>query len=485
MSSGWRSLRVRALAVAAAVTVAPLALVAVAGVREDQRQADLLAKVSAARGAATSILQGSLPDALPTRALEQAAARHDVWLRVLGPDDAPLLDADHEPTRRDPLILDPSPAPTPHAFDRRQGPLAARPEVLAARRGAPQAECVRSVDDRLLSCHATGAAGPFVVQARAVSYRSIRALVDLEWALVKVTLLVLPGALLLAWWLAWRMVRPIERLRRHVLERAAAPAPRPSLPVDRRDELGDLATAFNRLLARLHEESQRNMAFVQDLAHEFKNPVAAIRASAEALASGPPDEARVLRLARVLDASGQRLDALLTDLMELAAAEGGMPGEARGDVDLSALCRGLLDAMSQDERHRGVTFAWRGPERCLVPGVPGRLETAVRNLLDNAATFAAQGEQHIVQVELQRGRAEVTLTVRDDGPGVAPEDLPRIFDRFFTHRAQGTGLGLALVEAVVAAHGGDVEARGGPGEGAVFVVRLPAPLASSHELHAS
>jgi two-component system sensor histidine kinase ChvG len=293
--------------------------------------------------------------------------------------------------------------------------------------------------------------------------------------LVKLTLFVLLAGLGLAWWMGSRMVRPVENLREEVLERARTAIPKAELSVEREDEVGDLALAFNALLGALAERSRANEAFVADLAHEFKNPVAAIRACAERLeGEGTLDEARAKRLAQVLSQSSRRLDALVSQFLELARAEAGLPNETREPVDTSALVRGIVDTARLDPRFAGVRFDVHtlddGPE---VNGVPYRLESALRNLVDNASSFAGDGGTVTVHVTCPNGTAEIV--VEDTGPGILAEDVPRVFDRFFTRREtkSGTGLGLALTRAVVEAHGGTIHAQSPAGKGARFVVRLP------------
>jgi two-component system sensor histidine kinase ChvG len=305
------------------------------------------------------------------------------------------------------------------------------------------------------------------VYVQGTSRRALEALYESRRQLLKLTAFVLALGLVLAWWMGRRMVRPVEDLRGEVLRRARAAVPRAELPVEREDEVGELTLAFNALLAALAERSRANEAFVADLAHEFKNPVAAIRACAERLGEeGPLDDTRAKRLADVLQKSSRRLDTLVTQFLELARAEAGLPNEQRETFDVAALARGIAEAS-----HAKVRVD--APDRSFeVRGVPHRLEAAIRNLIDNATHFA--GEDGEVVVGIAEAEGKVQIAVDDAGPGIAKEDLPRVFDRFFTRRAEGTGLGLALTRAVVEAHGGNVRAES-PGAlgGACFVVLLP------------
>ncbi len=308
--------------------------------------------------------------------------------------------------------------------------------------------------------------------------------------LAGVVAVVVPFAVVLAWWLGWRMVRPVEQLLGQVRTKLAFATPGADIHLARVDEFGQLARAFNALLETLEERNRANEGFVADLAHEFKNPVAAIRACAERLVEGPVDEARAARIARILDGSSRRLDTLVTELLELARAQAGLAGEERVAVDLVALAGGVVADLRADERYGEVAFTIEPCDVAIVAGVSSRLETALRNLLDNAASFAgAGGEVHVsaylvgpaadTTASAGTGRAArgtVALQVHNNGPAIAPDHIGRVFDRFFTERPdrRGTGLGLSLVRAIVEAHGGTVTASSPPTGGASFEIRLPA-----------
>jgi two-component system sensor histidine kinase ChvG len=255
--------------------------------------------------------------------------------------------------------------------------------------------------------------------------------------------------------------------------------PRADLRAPASNETAQLAQAFNTLLERLDERRNANEAFVADLVHEFKNPVATIRACGESLAASDVTAERAQRLSRLLYESSTRLDALVSQFLELARAEAGMQKEAWETVDLAALTRARVEHAQADERFATLRFELEAPECALVRGVVERLQTVLDNLLANAASFASQAGT--VWVRLAASGAQIELTVSDDGPGIAQEDAPRVFERFFTTRRhdKGTGLGLALVRAIVEAHGGSVAVRSELGKGASFSALLPALLAAA------
>jgi signal transduction histidine kinase len=448
-----RSLRLRAVLVVTLVACAPLLIVA--GFDAWERGAGLRMEGN---------LAAALED-LEDRSVEDVARAHSAWIRVL--EDGQVVSAyegeiESWPVRMRNAIYRADGAPTLQQADAARPSFIERREIRAAKEGDVVTGCRSTQEGRLLVCHAAR-----VLEDGRIAYtmessrRPVRAVYDLRYHLGKLTLGTLPVALFLAWWLGRRMVRPLEQLQ----AQARAQADRGTagrIELDRTDEFGDLADAFNVLLEALEDRKQANQAFVADLVHEFKNPVAAVRAASEALESGPSDAARAARLARILRDSSQRLDDLVTRFLELARAEAGLPDDERIEVDL----RLLVGALADDTR---LTID-DGPHRVL--GVLSGLESVVRNLIDNALSFADQSSPEVA-VTLVREGDVIVLSVADNGGGIAPEDLPRVFDRYFTRRrtGRGTGLGLALVRAVVDAHGGSVEARNGE-IGAVFEVRF-------------
>jgi len=465
-------MRVRAILVVVAVVLAPLGLVAVMGVEERTVGARIAENVREGADEAWRDATAASLDAI--------SRRRDLRIRVLDESDVVVAEADHEAGANplaslSTLFFGNDGAPSLHAFDATLGPLASRAEVRRATTSRADVECRTSEGSRLLLCSAARRSTAGLVYAQESSRRPVRALYDLRYELVKMVFILLPVGLLLAWWLGWRTVRPIEQLRAQVTAAAAGTLPPSSIDLRRRDEIGDLALAFTGLLRALDERRRDHEAFVTDLVHEFKNPVAAIRACAEQLEQATPD-ARTQRIARILDDSGARLDALVTQFLELARAESGMPSEARSVVDVAALARGITETARADVRWSGVRFEVVTPEDARVNGVESRLDSAIRNLVENAASFAATDGE--VGVEVTVASDVVQVSVRDTGPGITDSDLPRVFERFFTTRgrAHGTGLGLALVRAVAIAHGGDARAESAPGRGATFRIALPRAL---------
>ncbi|MEO8798987.1 MAG: HAMP domain-containing sensor histidine kinase, partial [Polyangiaceae bacterium] len=291
----------------------------------------------------------------------------------------------------------------------------------------------------------------------------------------RIGLVTVPLAVLLAFYMGRRIVKPLDDLRDEALAKSSLATRNVALSAKNPDEVGDLADALNGLLSALESKRTQNEAFIADLVHELKSPIAAVQASADSVTSDLTPE-RAERIARLLRESTVKVDRVVTQFLELARAEAGMPAEGREPVDLVALGRGLVTTEADDPRWSAIRFHFESTsDAAVVAGVPHRLEASLRELVDNAASFAKAK----VAVYVAVGAARVVVTVADDGPGIDAEHLVRVFDRFFTTRGRerGTGLGLALVKAVAEAHGGSVAVSSEHGAGACFTLDLPLPRA--------
>jgi two-component system, OmpR family, sensor histidine kinase MprB len=232
------------------------------------------------------------------------------------------------------------------------------------------------------------------------------------------------------------------------------------------DELGRLAASFNTMLAALEEASRAQRQLVADASHELRTPLTSLRTNIEVLAGDralqPGDREKLL--GDVVEQLGE-MTSLIAELIELARAE--QTQEEPEYVRLDLLTEG---AVERAQRNRpNVTFR-TDIDESLVHGVPSTIERAVGNLLDNAAKWSPPGGEVEVGVH---GRE---VTVRDHGAGIAEEDLPYVFDRFYRASSArglpGSGLGLAIVKQVAEAHGGTVTAERPEGGGTLMRLRL-------------
>jgi two-component system sensor histidine kinase MprB len=235
------------------------------------------------------------------------------------------------------------------------------------------------------------------------------------------------------------------------------------------DELGRLATSFNTMLAALEDSSRAQRQLVADASHELRTPLTSLKTNIEVLARGselaPETREQLLHdLVEQID----EMTALIGELIELAReARPDAVVEPARDVRLDLVA---ADAIERTRRNRpGIEFE-SDLDESIVYGAPSTIERAVANLLDNAAKWSPPGGQ--VEVAVQQGE----LSVRDHGPGIADEDLPYVFDRFYRSRTArglpGSGLGLAIVKQVAEAQGGSVVAERPEDGGTLMRLRL-------------
>jgi two-component system sensor histidine kinase MprB len=234
------------------------------------------------------------------------------------------------------------------------------------------------------------------------------------------------------------------------------------------DELARLAASFNTMLGALDESQRAQRQLVADASHELRTPLTSLRTNLEVLGTGRemPAVDRE-RLRRDLVAQLEELGELVGDLVELAR-DGEIAGDPAEPLRLDEL---VAAAVERARRHAPQVGFDVDAEPCVVTGERARLDRAVANLLDNAAKWSPAGGT--VEVRLRDGE----LTVRDHGPGIAPEDLPHVFDRFYRATAArgraGSGLGLAIVRQVAERHAGTVRAEAADGGGALLRLALP------------
>jgi two-component system sensor histidine kinase MprB len=241
------------------------------------------------------------------------------------------------------------------------------------------------------------------------------------------------------------------------------------------DELGRLAASFNTMLAALERSRLAQRQLVSDASHELRTPLTSVQANLDALAVGerlaPAERARVIAAAQ---AQLRELTVLVGDLSDLSRTE-----VEQVEIEDVRLDLAVTGAVNRARLHApGCRFAL-DTAPCLVRASPARLDRAIANLLDNACKWDPRGQ---IEVTVRPGRLEV----RDHGPGIDAEDLPRVFDRFYRSAAArgrpGSGLGLAIVRLLAESHGGSVHAANDCGGGARLTIELPAVAMTRAEL---
>jgi len=224
--------------------------------------------------------------------------------------------------------------------------------------------------------------------------------------------------------------------------------------------------------------------FIANASHELRTPLASVAGFIETLRGPARDDekAREAFLA-IMQAQTARMARLIDDLLSLSRIETRPYSRPKEKIDIGEIVAGVVAAQDHVARESGVTIAFERPERpVLAPGNRDELIQVFENLLENARKYGQSGGRvDITIVETETGPApEVAVTVRDYGPGIAAEHIPRVTERFYridveTSRAQqGTGLGLSIVKHILTRHDGRLTIRSAPGEGAAFTVHLPA-----------
>ena len=315
--------------------------------------------------------------------------------------------------------------------------------------------------------------------AQDLSARSARAQALAIKAVLPFALLT-PLLMLAVWWVINRSLAPIERARRQVAGRAAddfSPLTSDDLP----DEVRPLVDELNLLFGRVRGAFDAQKNFVADAAHELRSPLTALKLQAQALrrTDDEPEvqQAGVVRLNQGIDRAIRLVEQLLT----LAREEASAGGSQQEPVDLLEVVRLAVADMLPLAQLKQIDLGLAAQHAAQVMGQPEALRVLLRNLLDNAIKYTPALGRVDISIDVMGGVA--VLTVEDNGPGVAPDALPRVFDRFFragdTLAETGSGLGLAIVKTIAERHGATLDVGPSTRLGGLRVeVRLALALAS-------
>ena len=309
-------------------------------------------------------------------------------------------------------------------------------------------------------------------------------------AIVKVFLVAAGVMVVLSMLLAGTIAGPVrrladgaERVRRRIRTRVEIPD-----FTRRRDEIGELSGALRDMTNALYTRIEAIESFAADVAHELRNPLTSLRSAVETLPLAKTEQSH-RRLLAVIEHDVKRLDRLISDISDASRLDAELQRQEAAPVDLAKLLDALVKAANEIRTDDvSVTLTFEGAlSNFKVPGHDSRLGQVVSNLVDNARSFSPPGGT--VRITCRRLKGEVEILVDDDGPGIRPEALDRIFERFYTDRpeqgfGQNSGLGLSISKQIIEAHGGTIQvenriAVAGRTEeprvlGARFVVRLPA-----------
>jgi two-component system OmpR family sensor kinase/two-component system sensor histidine kinase BaeS len=228
--------------------------------------------------------------------------------------------------------------------------------------------------------------------------------------------------------------------------------------------------AFNHMAARLQEQDRQRRNMTADIAHELRTPLTVIQGRLEGLLDGvyPRDEAQIRQ---VLDDT-RTLSRLVDDLRTLANAESGTLSLSRESTDLAALAQDVIDTFSAEAARAGITLRVDAPRNLPAAMVdPLRIREVLGNLMSNSLRHTPSGGAVTIAIAVEGTR--FLIKVVDTGEGMNPEEVARVFDRFYKGpSSHGSGLGLAIARNLVAAHGGEIRCESRPGKGTTFVITL-------------
>jgi two-component system heavy metal sensor histidine kinase CusS len=330
---------------------------------------------------------------------------------------------------------------------------------------------------RIVSVRARGPDGPLTVQVA----RSLSAYDHEMQELLFVFLLTTPLTLLVTvgggYFLARRALAPVQRMTQ-TANRITADRLGERIAVDDPDdELGALAQTLNRMIERLGRSFTEMQRFTADAAHELRTPLAVIRNEAEVALRSPRTAAEYSRVLENLLEETNRLSHLADQLLFLCRQDAGLLPTGREAVAVDDLLREVVGNMQLVAGEKGVTLSLEENPPCRLPGDRGQLRRVFYNLLDNAIKYTGASGQVTVGSQVADGR--LSVVVADTGVGIAPEHLPRVFDRFYRvdpSRAadgEGAGLGLSICQSIVKALGGSIRLESTAGQGTKVQVELP------------
>ena len=303
-----------------------------------------------------------------------------------------------------------------------------------------------------------------------------------ELRLVALRLAGVGGVILLlgltgGWWIAARAIRPIEAISGTAVKISAGDMSQRINIADTESELGQLAGVLNSTFGRLEAAFARQQQFTSDAAHELRTPVSVMLTQTQTALNRDRSPAEYRETVEACQRAAQRMRRMIESLLELARLDAGQEGMKRMRFDLSQTARDCVESIRPLAGERGVRIHCDLPPfECV--GDPEQIERVITNLLTNAIQYNKEnGEVRVTTAQRDGG---AILTVSDTGQGIAAEDLPHIFERFYrTDKSRSgasghAGLGLAIAKAIVEAHGGAIEVSSQPGIGSTFAVRLPA-----------
>ena len=292
-------------------------------------------------------------------------------------------------------------------------------------------------------------------------------------------LIALAISVVIAIFLARSAYRPVRQVTEAV-DRIAQGQYDQEIPEAGPKEIRSLAAHFNEMMIKVKQSQQQLRHFVADVSHQLRTPLTSIQGFAQAMLDGTADDSDTrLKAAQVIDDESKRMIRQVEELLELSRMQSGQLQMAREPVDIKELLLHCQEVFSMRAEEKDILLRTEIEPLMPVIGDVDRLEQVFSNLLDNALKNSpTKGEVGITGRNSDTGFVEITIA--DTGPGIPPEQLPYVFERFYQASGlrTGFGLGLAIAKEIVTAHVGKIEASSSPGEGTKFIVMLPTSIST-------
>ncbi len=241
------------------------------------------------------------------------------------------------------------------------------------------------------------------------------------------------------------------------------------------DEIGELANAFNSLLDRLKQAFDREQQFIADVAHEMKTPLATLRTTFEVALSKERTKDEYKKAIEAAIVEADQLSSTLKDVLDLAWSESPTEQKPMTQLNLTELMEELGDIAQKLATKKHITVKTNLVKNSVINGYKEKLAQAVMNVIENAIKYTPSNGK--VSITLEKLHAKAIITITDTGNGIAQEDIPHIFDRFYrgakTDKVFGSGLGLAISKSIITLHQGYIAIESTPKRGSTFTITLP------------
>jgi signal transduction histidine kinase len=279
----------------------------------------------------------------------------------------------------------------------------------------------------------------------------------------------------MGWLMAKRALSGVEKVTQAAVDITHGAFDRRVPVTSNGDEIDRLADAFNTMVDRVQELIGQMKEITENIAHDLRSPIARMRGLAEMALTGDNTNDNYPIVTGTIIEECDRLLGMINAMLDISEAESGLMKLKAEPVDIAVLLSDVSDLFQPVAENRGISIALDTPHTIAVFGEPKKLQRVFSNLIDNALKYTLPGGY--VHISIRETNNKVVITIRDNGVGIAAEDLPHIFDRFFrgekSRSTQGNGLGLSLAQAFVLVHGGTITATSTTGQGSQFVVTLP------------